>query len=133
MGSPPPDRDPRPKLALTSAPDSSAQIQQVFYCFIGECFLKTPTPTTQITKEKGKINLTSFQKIGYHKSHPRPTSSRYRWALHVRHIPSAARGCCKQAGRDRRSAPLLGFSSTLALKSRDLFLSMPINSACRTS
>jgi hypothetical protein len=27
---------------------------------------KTPTPTTQITKEKGKINLTSFQKIGYH-------------------------------------------------------------------
>jgi transposase InsO family protein len=27
---------------------------------------KTPTPTTQITKEKGKIYLTSFQKIGYH-------------------------------------------------------------------
>jgi hypothetical protein len=27
---------------------------------------KTPTPTTQTTKEKGKINLTSFQKIGYH-------------------------------------------------------------------
>ena len=54
MGSPPPDRDPRPKLALTSALDPSAQVQQVFYCFIGECFLKTPTPTTQITKEKGK-------------------------------------------------------------------------------
>jgi hypothetical protein len=29
---------------------------------------KTPTPTTQITKEKGKIHLTSFQKIGYHSS-----------------------------------------------------------------
>jgi hypothetical protein len=40
MGSPPPDRDPRPKLALTSAPDPSAQVQQVFYCFTGECFLK---------------------------------------------------------------------------------------------
>jgi hypothetical protein len=61
MGSPPPDRDPRPKLALTSAPDPSAQIQQVFYCFTGECFLKNSNP-------KGKINLTSFQKIGYHSS-----------------------------------------------------------------
>ena len=27
MGSPPPDRDPRPKLALTSAPDPNTQIQ----------------------------------------------------------------------------------------------------------
>jgi hypothetical protein len=44
MGSPPPDRDPRPKLALTSAPDPSAQIQQVFYCFTGECFLKNSNP-----------------------------------------------------------------------------------------
>jgi hypothetical protein len=26
VGSPPPDRDPRPKLALTSAPDPSAQV-----------------------------------------------------------------------------------------------------------
>jgi hypothetical protein len=59
MGSPPPNRDPRPKLALTSAPDPSAQIQQVFYYFTGECFLKNSNP-------KGKINLTSFQKIGYH-------------------------------------------------------------------
>jgi hypothetical protein len=70
MGSPPPDRDPRPKLALTSAPDPSAQVQQVFYCFTCECFLKTPTPTTQITKGKGKRNLTSFQKIGYHTRGP---------------------------------------------------------------
>jgi hypothetical protein len=42
-----------------SAPDPSTQIQQVFYCFTGECFLKNSNP-------KGKINLTSFQKIGYH-------------------------------------------------------------------
>jgi hypothetical protein len=54
MGFPPPDRDPRPKLALMSAPDPSAQVQQEFYCFTGECFLKTPTPTTLIMKEKGK-------------------------------------------------------------------------------
>jgi hypothetical protein len=60
MGSPPPDRDPRHKLALTSAPDPSSQIQQVFYCFTGECFLKTPTPTTQITKEKGKNKFNFF-------------------------------------------------------------------------
>jgi hypothetical protein len=66
-------------------------------------------------------------------SHPRPTGSRCRWALHVRPIPSTARGCCKQAGRDCRSAPLLGFSPTLALKSRDLFFSTPINSACWTT
>jgi hypothetical protein len=68
MGSPPPDRDPRPKLALTSAPDPSAQIQQVFYCFTGECFLKNSNP-------KGKINLASFQKIGYHRTPPcRPST-----------------------------------------------------------
>ena len=35
----------------------------------------------------------------------------------------AARDYCKQTGRDRRSAPLLGLSPTLALKSCDLILS----------
>jgi hypothetical protein len=44
----------------------------------------------------------------------------------------AARDCCKQTDRDRRSAPLLRLSPTLALKLRDLILSAPINSACRT-
>jgi hypothetical protein len=67
MGSPPPDQDPRPKLALTSAPDPNAQIQQVFYCFIGECFLKNSNPNYTDHERKGKkIHLTSFQKIGYH-------------------------------------------------------------------
>ena len=54
MGSPPPDRDPRPKLALTSAPDPNAQIQQVFYCFIGECFLKNSNPNYTDHERKGK-------------------------------------------------------------------------------
>ena len=44
MGSPPPDRDPRPKLALTSVPDPRAPVQQEFYCFTSECFLKVPNP-----------------------------------------------------------------------------------------
>jgi hypothetical protein len=44
MGSPPPDRDPRLKLALTSVPDPRAPVQQEFYCFTGECFLKVPNP-----------------------------------------------------------------------------------------
>jgi hypothetical protein len=66
MGYPPPDRDPRPKLALTSAPDPNAQIQQVFYSFIGECFLKNSNPNYTDHERKGKNTLTSFQKIGYH-------------------------------------------------------------------
>jgi hypothetical protein len=66
MGSPPPDRDPQPKLALMSAPDPSAQIQQVIYCFTGECFLKNSNPNYTDHERKWKINLTSFQKIGYH-------------------------------------------------------------------
>jgi hypothetical protein len=52
MGSPPPDRDPRPKLALTSAPDPSTQIQQVIYCFTGECFLKKLQPQLHRSRKK---------------------------------------------------------------------------------
>jgi hypothetical protein len=52
MGSPPPDRDPRPKLVLTSAPDPSAQVQQVFYCFTGECFLKKLQPQLHRSRKK---------------------------------------------------------------------------------
>jgi hypothetical protein len=44
MGSPPPDRDPRPKLTLTSVPDPRAPVQQEFYCFTSECLLKVPNP-----------------------------------------------------------------------------------------
>ena len=46
VGSPPPDRETRPKLALTSALNPSAQVQQEFYCFTGECFLKIPNPSS---------------------------------------------------------------------------------------
>jgi hypothetical protein len=60
MGSPPPDRDPRPKLALTSAPDPSAQIQQVFYCFTGECFLKNSNPNYTDHERKGKNKFNFF-------------------------------------------------------------------------
>jgi hypothetical protein len=52
MGSPPLDRDPRPKLALTSAPDPSAQIQQVIYYFTGECFLKKLQPQLHRPRKK---------------------------------------------------------------------------------
>jgi hypothetical protein len=60
MGSPPPDRDPRPKLALMSAPDPSAQIQQVFYCFIGECFVKNSNPNYIDQERKGKNTFNFF-------------------------------------------------------------------------
>jgi hypothetical protein len=60
MGSPPPDRDPWPKLALTSAPDPNAQIQQVFYCFIGECFLKNSNPNYTDHERKGKNTFNFF-------------------------------------------------------------------------
>jgi hypothetical protein len=60
MGSPPPDRDPWPKLALTSAPDRSAQIQQVFYCFIGECFLKNSNPNYTDHERKWKNTFNFF-------------------------------------------------------------------------
>ena len=64
MGSPPPDRDPWPKLALTSAPDPSTQVQQVFYCFTGECFPKFQTPVAQDPEEKTRkkiiFNFSSF-------------------------------------------------------------------------
>jgi hypothetical protein len=60
MGSPPPDRDPRPKLALTSAPDRSAQIQQVFYCFTGEYFLKNSNPNYTDHERKGKNKFNFF-------------------------------------------------------------------------
>jgi hypothetical protein len=60
MGSPPPDQDPRPKLALTSAPDPNAQIQQVFYCFIGECFLKNSNPNYTDHERKGKNTFNFF-------------------------------------------------------------------------
>jgi hypothetical protein len=60
MGSPPPDRDPRPKLALMSAPDPSAQIQQVFYCFTGECFLKNSNPNYTDYERKGKNKFNFF-------------------------------------------------------------------------
>jgi hypothetical protein len=73
MGSLPPDRDPWPKLTLTSAPDPSAQIQQVFYCFTGECFLNNANPNYTDHERKRKINLTSFQKIGYHRKATSPT------------------------------------------------------------
>jgi hypothetical protein len=52
MGSSPPDRDPRPKLALTSALDPSAQVQQVFYYFTGECFLKKLQPQLHSSRKK---------------------------------------------------------------------------------
>jgi hypothetical protein len=52
MGSPPPDRDPQPKLALTSVPDPRAQVQQELYCFTGECFLKVPNPCSTGPEEK---------------------------------------------------------------------------------
>jgi hypothetical protein len=54
VGSPPPDRDPRPTLALTSAPDPSAQVQQEFYCFTGECFLKVPNPCSTGPRRENK-------------------------------------------------------------------------------
>jgi hypothetical protein len=60
MGSPPTDRDPRPKLALTSAPDPSAQVQQVFYSFIGECFLKNSNPNYTDHERKGKNKFNFF-------------------------------------------------------------------------
>jgi hypothetical protein len=60
MGSPPPDQDPRPKLALTSAPDPNAQIQQVFYCFFGECFLKNSNPNYTDHERKGKNTFNFF-------------------------------------------------------------------------
>jgi hypothetical protein len=60
MGSPPPDRDPQPKLALTSAPDPSAQIQQVIYCFTGECFLKNSNPNYTDHERKGKNKFNFF-------------------------------------------------------------------------
>jgi hypothetical protein len=52
MGSPPPDRDPPPKLTLTSAPYPSAQIQPVIYYFIGECFLKKLQPQLHRSRKK---------------------------------------------------------------------------------
>jgi hypothetical protein len=52
MGSPPPDRYPQPKLALTSAPDPNAQIQQVIYYFTGECFLKKLQPQLHRSRKK---------------------------------------------------------------------------------
>jgi hypothetical protein len=60
MGSPPLDRDPRPKLALTSAPNPNAQIQQVFYYFIGECFLKNSNPNYTDHERKGKNTFNFF-------------------------------------------------------------------------
>ena len=60
MGSPPPDRDPRPKLALMSAPDPSAQIQQIFYCFTGECFVKNSNPNYTDHERKGKNTFNFF-------------------------------------------------------------------------
>jgi hypothetical protein len=60
MGSPPTDRDPRPKLALTSAPDPSAQIQQVIYYFTGGCFLKNSNPNYTDHDRKGKNKFNFF-------------------------------------------------------------------------
>jgi hypothetical protein len=60
MGSPPSDRDPRPKLALTSAPDPSAQVQQVFYYFTGEYFLKNSNPNYTDHERKGKNKFNFF-------------------------------------------------------------------------
>jgi hypothetical protein len=62
MGSPPPDRDPRPKLALTSAPNPNTQIQQVFYCFTGEFFLKNSNPNYTDHERKGENTFNSFSK-----------------------------------------------------------------------
>jgi hypothetical protein len=70
MGSPPPDRDPRPKLALTSVPDPRAPVQQEFYCFTGECFLKVSNPCStgpgRENKEKNNLQFLFLLKIGYH-------------------------------------------------------------------
>jgi hypothetical protein len=60
MGSPPPDRDPRPKLALTSAPDPRAQVQQEFYCFTGECFLNAHKSNYTDHGRKGKKKFNFF-------------------------------------------------------------------------
>jgi hypothetical protein len=59
------------QLALTSAPDPSAQVQQEFYCFTGECFLKTPKPSStgpgrENKEKKNKLQFLFFLKIGYH-------------------------------------------------------------------
>jgi hypothetical protein len=74
VGFPPPDRDPRPKLAPTSAPDPSAQVQQEFYWFTGECFLKkiqtlvAQDPEEKTKKKKNKLQFSLFLlKIRYHK------------------------------------------------------------------
>jgi hypothetical protein len=78
VGFPPPDRDPRPKLAPTSALDPSAQVRREFYWFTGECFLKKdPNRVAQDPEEKTKkekrrnFNFLSFLKIGYHRCRTR--------------------------------------------------------------
>jgi hypothetical protein len=75
VGSPPPDRDPWPKLALKSAPDPSAQVQQEFYCFTDECFLKVPNPCStgpgrENKEKKNNLQFLFFLKIGYHMNSP---------------------------------------------------------------
>jgi hypothetical protein len=70
MGSPPPDRDPRPKLTLTSAPDPSAQVQQVFYCFTSECFLKNSNPNYTDHERKGKNKFNFFSENWVSHSNP---------------------------------------------------------------
>jgi hypothetical protein len=59
------------QLALTSAPDPSAQVLNEFYCFTGECFLKTPNPSSigpgrENKEKKNKLQFLFFLKIGYH-------------------------------------------------------------------
>jgi hypothetical protein len=59
------------QLALTSAPDPSAQVQQEFYYFTGECFLKIPNlsstgPGRENKEKKNKLQFLFFLKIGYH-------------------------------------------------------------------
>jgi hypothetical protein len=71
MGSPPPDRDPRPKLALTSVPDPRAPVQQEFYCFTSECFLKVPNPCStgpgrENKEKKNNLQFLFLLEIGYH-------------------------------------------------------------------
>jgi hypothetical protein len=63
-GSHPPDRDQWPKLALPLKLPTPVEKMPKDLLFSEECLLKLQTPMPQNMKEKRKISLTSFQKIG---------------------------------------------------------------------
>jgi hypothetical protein len=74
-GSHPSDRDQWPELALPSELPTPAEKMPKIYYFPEECLLKLQTPMPQNMKEKRKINLTSFQKIGVSHSTPLKNNS----------------------------------------------------------